>query len=51
MKVSGQIHDPATLLPWKEPWYPLHRSLGGPQSRSAQFHFNLLTVGSTAKAK
>jgi len=35
VEVSGQIHDPAALLPGKEPPYPFNRRLGGPQSRSA----------------
>jgi hypothetical protein len=31
---NGQCHALATLYPWgKEPWYPLYRRLGGPQSR------------------
>jgi hypothetical protein len=34
MEVSGQIHAPAALPPEKEPQYPLHKRLGGPQSRS-----------------
>jgi hypothetical protein len=33
MEVSGQLHAPAALPPGKEPWYPLYRRLGGPQSR------------------
>jgi hypothetical protein len=33
LEVSGQLHDPAALLPGKEPLYPLARRLGGPQSR------------------
>jgi hypothetical protein len=32
--MSGQLHAPATLPPGKEPWYPLDRKLGGPQSCS-----------------
>jgi hypothetical protein len=36
MEVSGQIHTPAALPPRKEPWYPLDRRLGGPQSRSGR---------------
>jgi len=31
--VSGQLHAPANLSPRKEPWYPLDRKLGWPQSR------------------
>jgi hypothetical protein len=32
--VSSQPHSAATLYPrGKEPWYPLYRRLGGPQSR------------------
>jgi hypothetical protein len=34
MKVSGQLHVPATLLPGKEPRYPLDRRLGGLQNQS-----------------
>jgi hypothetical protein len=34
MEVSGQFHEPAALPLGKEPWYPLKRRLGGPQSRS-----------------
>jgi hypothetical protein len=34
MEVNGQLHAQAALLPGKEPWYPLDRRLGGPQSRS-----------------
>jgi hypothetical protein len=34
MEVSGQLHAPAALPPGKEPWYPLDRRLGGPQSCS-----------------
>jgi hypothetical protein len=35
MEVSGKLQAPAALLPGKEnPWYPLDRRLGGPQSRS-----------------
>jgi hypothetical protein len=34
MGVSGQRHAPAALYPrGKDPWYPLYRRLGGPQSR------------------
>jgi hypothetical protein len=36
MKVSGQLHIPAALPPGQSPWYPLHRRLGGPQSRSGR---------------
>jgi len=31
--VSGQLHDPTELIDGYEPWKPLHRRLGGPQSR------------------
>jgi hypothetical protein len=35
MRVSGQRHALATFYPlWKDPWYPLDRRLGWPQSRS-----------------
>jgi hypothetical protein len=30
--MSGQLHAPDTLPLGKEPWYPLDRRLGGPQS-------------------
>jgi hypothetical protein len=33
MEVGGQLHAPATLPPEEDPWYPLDRRLGGPQSR------------------
>jgi len=36
MEVSGQLHVPAALHAEKEPRYPLHRRLGGPQSRSSR---------------
>jgi hypothetical protein len=36
MKLSGQLHDPAALLPGKSPRYPLGRKLGGPHSRSGR---------------
>jgi hypothetical protein len=36
MKMSGQLHDPAALLPGKQPRYPLDRRLGGPQSWSGR---------------
>jgi hypothetical protein len=36
MEVSGQLHALAALLPEKNPWYPLDRRLGGPQSRSGR---------------
>jgi hypothetical protein len=32
--VSGQLHAPDALPPGKDPRYPLHRRLGGPQIRS-----------------
>jgi hypothetical protein len=35
MEVGGQRHAPAALPPEKT-WYPLYRSLGGPQSRSVR---------------
>jgi len=31
--VSGQLHAPDALPPGKDPRYPLHRRLGGPQSQ------------------
>jgi hypothetical protein len=34
MEVSGQFHAPAALSTGKEPRYPLHWILGGPQSQS-----------------
>jgi hypothetical protein len=36
MEVSGQLHAPAALLHGKNPWYPLSRRLGGPQSLSGR---------------
>jgi hypothetical protein len=36
MQVSGQLHGPAALLQRGNPWYPLHRRLGGPQSQSGR---------------
>jgi hypothetical protein len=33
MGVSGQFHAPAALPQGKNPWYPLARRLGGPQSQ------------------
>jgi hypothetical protein len=32
MEVSGQLHALAALPTGKEPWHPLDRKLGGPQS-------------------
>jgi len=32
MEVSGQLHVPAASPPGKNPWYPLDRRLGRPQS-------------------
>jgi len=31
---NGQLHALVALPPWKEPWYPLVKRLGGPQSQS-----------------
>jgi hypothetical protein len=36
MEVSGQLHTPSALPQGKNPWYPLYRRLGGPQSRSGR---------------
>jgi hypothetical protein len=36
MEVNGQVHAPTTLLPGKEPLYPLDGRLAGPQSRSGR---------------
>jgi hypothetical protein len=36
MDVSGELHAPAALPQGKNPWYPLDRRLGGPQSRSGR---------------
>jgi hypothetical protein len=33
MEVSGQLDGPAALPPVKVPWYPLDRTLRGPQRR------------------
>jgi hypothetical protein len=35
MEVSGQLHAPTAFPQWN-PWYPLDRRLGGPQSRSGR---------------
>jgi len=32
--LDGQLHAPSALPPRKEPWYPLDKRMGGPQSRS-----------------
>jgi hypothetical protein len=34
---GGQLHALAVLPPRKEPWYPLNRRLGGPQSWSGSY--------------
>jgi hypothetical protein len=34
MEVSSQLHFPAALTGERDPWYPLDRRLGEPQSRS-----------------
>jgi len=31
--MSGHLHAPADLPPWKSPWYPLYRKLCGSQTR------------------
>jgi hypothetical protein len=36
MEVNGQLHTPATLVPGKDPRYPLNRRLGGSQCRSGR---------------
>jgi hypothetical protein len=36
MELNCQRYNPATLLPGKEPRYPLYRRLRGPQSRSGR---------------
>jgi hypothetical protein len=36
MKVSGQHHDPAAYLRWKNRRYSLDRRLGGPKSQSGR---------------
>jgi hypothetical protein len=36
MEVSDQLHASAALSPGENPWYPLGRKLGGPQSRSGR---------------
>jgi hypothetical protein len=36
MEVSGQLHAPDALPPWKSPRYPLDRRLGGAQRRSGR---------------
>lgn len=37
MEVSGQLQAPATLLPDKEPWYPLNLLFSGCQTWSGHF--------------
>jgi hypothetical protein len=32
VQVSCQLHAPVALLPWKDPLYPFHRSLGEPRA-------------------
>jgi hypothetical protein len=34
--VSGELHSSAALPAGIEPWYPLDRMVGGPQSRSGR---------------
>jgi len=57
MEVSDQLHAPAALPPRKEPWYPLDRRLGRPQSRSGRggkisLHLmSLLNPGNKVKAQ
>ena len=37
LQTSGQLHTPTALpLKKKKTWYPLTRTLGGPQSRSGR---------------
>jgi hypothetical protein len=36
METSGQFHASAIYPPTKSPWYPLDRTLGGPQGRSGR---------------
>jgi hypothetical protein len=36
MEVSGRLHASASLPTGEDPWYPLDRRLGGPQSRSGR---------------
>jgi hypothetical protein len=36
MEVIGQLHFPAAFTQRKNPWYPLDRGLGGPQSQSGR---------------
>jgi hypothetical protein len=36
MKVNGHIYARPLYLHGNNPWYPLDRSLGGPQSRSGR---------------
>jgi hypothetical protein len=44
MEVSRQLHAPAALPPGNEPWYPLDRRLGGPQSLLLPFPEFLVRV-------
>jgi hypothetical protein len=37
MEASGQLHTTAALPQGRNPWYPLDRRLGGPQSRSGRW--------------
>jgi hypothetical protein len=37
MEVNGQFHAPAALPQEKNPWHPLHRRLGRPQSQFVHY--------------
>jgi hypothetical protein len=43
MRVTDQFHAPATYSREKIPQYSLHRTLGGPQSRSGRFREEILS--------
>jgi hypothetical protein len=43
--MSGQLHTPAALLPGKEPWYPLNRTLGENHNWSLFPYWDLSHLG------
>jgi hypothetical protein len=50
MEVSFQLHAPAALHTGKEPSYPLDKTLGGPQSRSARCRVEIIVRNFTVQA-
>jgi hypothetical protein len=50
MDVNGQIQAPAAKLPGIEPWYPLDRRLGGPQSRDRRCALRESNPGRAARS-